>query len=214
MNPTSKKIIAIAISVAILSIAYYGSYLPLRKAQGFIATLQGLQTTPPTSLQDLETRLSVPLDEPSPIGQEELVRNMANSVLSFVQQSPNATSTDELVSFMMGYYDPILARGKGMSFGQDLYLVGAVNEIAFAQTGQANFLSTAQQYYEEGEELGPNRPQPLYGLFDVYRAEGNVSGTVAIGDKILANWPTDTTVSQALAQFIAAAETPSTSVKK
>src|SRR5580658_9476046 len=99
MNPTSKKIIAIAISVAILSIAYYGSYLPLRKAQGFIATLQGLQTTPPTSLQDLETRLSVPLDEPSPIGQEELVRNMANSVLSFVQQSPNATSTDELVSF-------------------------------------------------------------------------------------------------------------------
>jgi hypothetical protein len=214
MNPTSKKIIAIAVSVAILCIAYYGSYLPLRKAQMFIATLQGLQTTPPTSLEDLETRLSVPLDAPSPIGQEELVRNTANSVLNFVQQSPNATSTDELVSFMMSYYEPILAPGKGMSFGQDLYLVGAVNEIAFAQTGQANFLSTAQQYYEEGEALGPNRPQPLYGLFDVYRAEGNVASTTAIADKILANWPSDTTVQQALAQFVASAAAASSSVKE
>jgi hypothetical protein len=211
MNPTSKKIIAIAVTVAILAIAYYGSYRPLRKAQMFIATLQGLQATPPTSLTDLETRLSIPLDYSSPIGQEELVRNTANSVLSFVQQSPDATSTDALVEFLMSYYDPILVRGKGMSFGQDLYLVGAVNEIAFARTGQANFLSTAQQYYEEGEQLGPNRPQPLYGLFDVYRAEGNVASTTAIADKIIANWPSDTSVQQGLAQFLAGTKT---SVKK
>ncbi|HVO28649.1 MAG TPA: hypothetical protein VMT81_01550 [Candidatus Paceibacterota bacterium] len=213
MNPTAKKIIAIAISVAILSVAYYGEYLPLRKAQMFIATLQGLQGNPPTSLADLENRLSVPLDYPSPIGQEELVRNTANSVLGFVQQSPDATTTDELVGFLMGYYQPILSRGRGMSFGQDLYLVGAINEVAFARTGQANFLSTAQQYYEEGEQLGPNRPQPLYGLFDVYRAEGNVTGTVAIADKILTNWPSDQSVKQALAQFLAGAQTASGSAK-
>jgi len=206
MNPTSKKIIAVAVSIAILSIAYYGSYLPLRKAQMFIATLQGLQTNAPTSLADLETRLSIPLEYPSPIGQEELVRNTANSVLNFVQQSPNATSTDALVSFLMDYYNPILMQGKGMSFGQDLYLVGAINEIAFSKTGQSNFLSTAQQYYEEGEQLGPNRPQPLYGLFDVYRAEGNVASTTADADKILSNW-TDPSVSQALAQFLASAPT-------
>ena len=213
MNATSKKIIAIAVAVAVLSISYYGSYLPLRKAQMFIATLQGLQVTPPTSLNDLETRLSIPLDSPSPIGQEELVRNTANSVLNFVQQSPDATSTDELVSFMMKYYDPILSRGKGMSFGQDLYLVGAVNEIAFARTGQADFLSAAQQAYEEGEQLGPNRPQALYGLFDVYRAEDDASDTVAIANKILTNWPSDMTIQQALAQFMIG-NIESTSTKK
>lgn len=202
MSRISKQIIAIALSVAILSIAYFGSYLPLRKAQIFIATLQGLQTTPPTSLQNLETRLSVPLDYASPIGQEELVRNTANSVLNFVQQSPDATSTNALVDYLMSYYNPILTQHSGMSFGQDLYLVGAVNEIAFAHTGQTNFLSAAQQYYEEGETLGPNRPQPLYGLFDIYRAEGNIASTTAIANKILANWPTDTNVKQALAAFI------------
>ena len=206
MNPMSKKIIAIALAVAVLSIAYYGSYLPLRKAQMFIATLQGLQSAPPTSLADLEGRLSIPLDFPAPIGQEELVRNTANSVLNFVQQSPDATSTNELVNFMMSYYNPILAQGSGMSFGQNLYLVGAVNEIAFAKTGQAGFLRTAQQYYQEGEVLGPNRPQPLYGLFDVYRAEGDVTDTVIIGNKILANWPTDPSIPSALTQFVAASQ--------
>jgi hypothetical protein len=201
MNPTSKKIIAIAVSIAIISISYYGSYLPLRKAQMFIATLQGLQTNPPTSLNDLEARLAAPLNYPSPIGQEELVRNMANSVLSFVQASQDVSSTDALVNFMMSYYQPVLVRGKGMSFGQDLYLVGAINEIAFARTGQGNFLSTAQQYYEEGEALGPNRPQPLYGLFDVYRAEGNLASTTAVAQQILSNWPTDQNVQAALAAF-------------
>ena len=166
----------------------------------FIATLQGLQnpSTAPTSLADVESRLSVPLNYPSPIGQEELVRNTANSVLSFVQQSQDATSSEDLVNFLMSYYNPILARGRGMSFGQDLYLVGAVNEIAFAQTGATNFLTTAQQYFEEANQDGPNRPQPLYGLFDIYRAEDNVASTTAVADKILANWD-DPSVQQALA---------------
>jgi hypothetical protein len=205
MNPTSKKIIAIVVSLCVLVIAYEGSYRPLRKAQMFIATLQGMQTNPPTSLGDLETRLSTPLDYTSPIGQEELVRNMANSILSFVQESQSVSSTDGLVDFMMSYYNPILARGKGMSFGQDLYLVGAVNEIAFVETGQTNFLSTSQEYYEEGEALGPNRPQPLYGLFDVYREEGNVASTTAIAQRILGNWPGDMNVSSALASFLKSA---------
>ena len=213
MNDTSKKIIAIALSVAILSVAYYGEYLPLRKAQMFIATLQGLQTTPASSLSDLETRLSIPLDSPSPIGQEELVRNTANSVLSFVQQSQDATSTDALVGFLMSYYSPVLSRGHGMSFGQDLYLVGAINEIAFSRTGQSGFLSTAQQYYEEGEQLGPNRPQPLYGLFDVYRAEGNMASTTAIANKILTNWPSDQSVAASLIQFQSAKPGTQTNTK-
>lgn len=197
----AKKVVAVVASALLLGTAYYGSYLPLRKAQMFIATLQGLQTTPPTSLSDLETRLSVPLDAPSPIGQEELVRNTANSVLNFVQQSQDATSTGELIGFMMNYYNPILAQGKGMSFGQDLYLVGAINEIAFANTGNRMYLAAAEQYYREGAQLGPNRPQPLYGLFDVYRAGGDASDTIAIAQKILQNWPTDQNVASAVMQF-------------
>lgn len=204
---TYQRVVAIILVAAIFGIAIYGSYMPMRKAQMFIATLEGLQTQQgqATSLQDLENKLSVPLNYPSPIGQEELVRNMANSVLSFVQQSTDASTTADLISFLNSYYDPILNVGRGMSFGQDLYLEGAINEIAFAQTGDPSYLAAAQKWYQEGVALGPNRPQSLYGLFDVYRAEGNTSSTIAIGEKIIQNWPTDTSTAQALELYEAMA---------
>jgi hypothetical protein len=209
---TYHRVAAIIIVAAIFGVAVYGSYMPMRKAQMFIATLQGLQTQQgaATSLQDLESKLSVPLNYPSPIGQEELVRNMANSVLSFVQQGGDATSTAALIGYLNSYYDPILNAGKGMSFGQDLYLEGAINEIAFAQTGDPTYLTAAQKWYSEGVALGPNRPQALYGLFDIYRAEGDTTDTIAIGSTILRNWPTDTNIQQALAAYMSPTSTPVT----
>jgi hypothetical protein len=214
MDRTYKTTIAVVISLCILAVAVYGSYMPMRKSEIFIGTLQNFQVQPPTSLQDLEARLSVPLDYPSPIGQEELVRNTANSVLSLVQRGSDATTTGALIGFLDSYYGPFLARGKGMSFGQDLYLEGAVNEIAFAQTGASNYLQDALKYYQEANVLGPNRPQALYGLFDVYRAIGDATDTKAVAATILANWPTDTSIAPALAQFLSTRGTEATTTRK
>ena len=116
------------------------------------------------------------------------------------------TSTATLVSYLDNYYAPIIANGKGMSFGQDLYLMGAINELAFVHTQNPAYLIAAQKYYEMGVTLGPNRPQCLYGLFDVYRAEGNVASTTAIADRILSNWPTDTSVGTSLQAFLKMAQ--------
>jgi hypothetical protein len=203
MSQTSKQIIAIVATIAILAVAWWGSYAPMRKAEIYIGTLQSLQAQPASSLQELESRLAVPLDYPSPIGQEELVRNAANNILGFVQQSNNATTTGALLSFLHGYFDPIIAQGKGMSFGQDLYLMGAIDEAAFVRTGNSAYLLEAQHYFEEANQIAPERPQGLYGLFDVYRFEGNVASATAVGDNILSLWPTDQNVRQGLAQFLA-----------
>ncbi len=208
MDRTVKGTIAVIVSIVVLFFAVFGSYLPMRKAEIYIATLQGFSTQPPQSLQDLEQRLSVGLDYYAPIGQEELVRNTANSVLGLVQRGVGATTTAQLMDYLNGYYAPILDRGKGMSFGQDLYLMGAVNEIAFAQTGDPTYLQAAQKWYEEGHAMGPNRPQSLYGLFDTYRAEGNVSSTVMIAQQIMGNWPNDTNVPGALASFLSSIKSP------
>lgn len=208
-----QQVIAVIVSALILGVAVFGSYLPLRKAQMFIATLQNLQSSPATSFADLTGRLAPPLDYPSPIGQEELVRNMANSVLAFVQQGGDATTTDELISFLNNYYNPIISSGKGMSFGQDIYLEGVINEVAFAQTGNPVYLNAATQYYSEAHTLGPNRPQALYGLFDVYRAVGDASDTVAIGQQILRNW-NDPRISQVLAPLLITSSSTATSTKK
>jgi hypothetical protein len=211
MQRITKQVIAVVVTIFVLFMTVFGSYLPMRKAEMFISTLQSLQSQPVSSLGDLEARVSPPLNAPSPIGQEELVRNLANSILGFVQGNQDATTTKELLSFLHSYYDPILARGRGMSFGQDLYLMGAVNEIAFVKTGVPAYLALAKQYYLEGNTLGPNRPQALYGLFDVYRFANDVPDAESTAQKILANWPTDQNVKQGLAAFEAQASASSSS---
>lgn len=206
MDRTIKQVIAVIASLIILLVSVWGSYLPMRKAEMFIASLQSLQTQPVSSLGDLEGRVSSPLDYPSPIGQEELVRNLANSVLGFVQNNQNPSSSQEMLNFLGSYYNPILVRGKGMSFSQDLYLAGAINEVAFVKTGAPEYLARAKQYYLQGNQVGPTRPQPLYGLFDVYRFENDATNTILTGQKILSLWPDDKNVGQGLAAFAAQAQ--------
>ncbi len=200
---TYKITIAVVISAIVIGVSFYGTYLPLRKSQVFINTLESFSTTPVSSIKDLEDRVAVPFDYSAPIGQEELVRNFAGNVLQFAQQA-DPTSTAELISFLNIYFKPILDRGKGMSFGQDLYLAGAINDVAYSRTGNPVFLADAFKYYLEGKALGPNRPQILYGLFDVYRAAGDVTNTKAIAQTILQNWPNDPRVGGDLQSFLAA----------
>jgi hypothetical protein len=207
MSRTLKKILGVLLSVFILSIAYYGSYLPLNKSEAFISALRSVQNI--RSLADFEQTFSVPLNMPSPIGQEELVRNTANIVLNIVQQSANPDVIEKAIDFIESYYNPIIDRGRGMSFEQNLYILGAINESAFVKTKQARFLRDSEKYYREGLELGPKRPQFLYGLFDVYRIEGNVDGAKAIAAQILSQWPTDDRIESGLNEFLNAVLTKS-----
>jgi hypothetical protein len=200
MDQPLKKIVAVLIVVFIFSIAYYGNFLPLRMSQTFIDTLRGLQAI--KSLQGFEDSVSVPLDIPSPIGKEELVRNVASVVMNLVQQNDKPEVIAEVIKFLDHYYDPIIARGVGMSFEQNLYVLGTINQFAFVKTNDVNYFKKAKQYYEQGLALGPNRPQFLYGVFDIYRTEGNVEKSKEVADKILTQWPDDQRIRDGLAKFL------------
>lgn len=199
MDPVVKKSISIIAAVFILVVMYIGSYLPYTKSSLYISTLQQISSV--HSLSEFEARLSQPLDFWSPIGQEELVRNTANVAVNVVSGSTDASITKEVVRYITSYFQPILDYGKGMSFDQNLYILGALNEVAFQKTGDASYLQAAQGYFERGEQMSPNRPQFLYGLFDVYRFENNTAATKATGGKILSLWPDDQNVKAVLASL-------------
>ncbi|MBI3589619.1 MAG: hypothetical protein HY093_04390 [Candidatus Liptonbacteria bacterium] len=202
MNPNLKKIIAVALSSFIIFVAHYGSYRPLRKAQLFIETMRTLNEA--TTLDELKSRISAPLDFHSPFGQEELVRQVGSLFTNILSQ-PNVKP--EVIADLMNYlsqnYDPIIQSGRGMSFNQNLYLLGSLNELAFLKTQQVNYLAAAKKYYLSSYELGPKRPQVLFGLFDVYRVEGNVSEVKRIADQILNQWPNEERTKKALEDFMA-----------
>ncbi len=201
MNSTTKKIIAIGVSCVIITLAYYGSYLPFHKSQAFIETMRGLGSS--SSLTDFKSRMSSVLDEPSPIGHEELVRQTASLMAGFFNQ-PSATpeAINDLMGYLESYYKPIIDQGSGMSFGQDLYLLGSLNEMAYVRTNQNAYLDKSKAYYSLALVDGPKRPQALYGMFDIYRLEKNVNGVKTISEQILSQWPNDTKVKNALTDFL------------
>jgi len=200
MKPLIRKIIAVLAAAFILSVAYYGTYLPMRKSQIFISTLKGLRSA--KTIEDLVRALSVPLDAPSPIGQEELVRNTSNIFLNLVQQNDKPDVVSASINFVENHYRPIIDRGRGMSFEQNLYILGVINETAFIKTKEIRYLEAAKNYYIQGSRLGPKRPQFLYGLFDIYRAVGDVENTKKIGEQILSQWPDDERTSKGLSDFL------------
>lgn len=193
-----KKIIAVVSSLALLWAIYYGSYLPFKKSQSFIDVLRNMANM--TSIEEIESSFSAVFAVPSPIGQEELVRHFANIALQTAQQSgrDNPELTKRLVAYLENAYDPIIGRGRGMSFNQNLFLLGAINHVAFVQTQEKVYLDRAIELFEEGRSRSPHRPQFLYQLFDVYRLAGDQEKASEVGEKIIELWPNDTRIKSQL----------------
>lgn len=196
MNVFQRQLIVICAGAVILAVGFYGNLLPLRKSYAFIAAVRSLQGG--GTLREFADRLSVSLRVPSPIGQEELVRNTAGLVAGILaQQGEDKKLTAALVAFIEAYYQPILARGRGMSFAQNFYVLGQVHEVAFVKTKDRAYLESARRYYERGLALSPERPQFLYGLYQLAQFAGDQEAIRSYGERILRHWPGDQSVRQA-----------------
>ena len=200
MNPTLLKITSLCVTILIVFVAYYGSYLPFQKSRAFIKSMRDLGTS--ASIQDFKKNSSIPLDLKSPIGQEELVQQLASVTLNVVQNTDNPQIIKELVNHLESYYAPIFEGNRSIGLGQSLYVVGSVNELAFLKTQERPYFESAKKYFAKALELGPRRPQSLYGSFDLYRLEGNVEETKKIVDQILTQWPGDEKTRNLLKEFL------------
>ena len=125
----------------------------------------------------------------------------------------NPKVIEELIKFISEYYDPIIQSGRGMSSGQNVFVMGSINQLAGVRTKDPRYFEAAKRYYLRGLESAPIRPQYLYGLFDVYRNGGDIENAKLIGERILSIWPTDDRLQKILDDILAASAQP-TSTKK
>ncbi|MEK7174221.1 MAG: hypothetical protein AAB759_01030 [Patescibacteria group bacterium] len=214
MTEPVKQLIAVAAAILLSAVGYYGNYLPLAKSQSFIDTMRKANSGQYRTVAEFENGFRAVLDAPSPIGQEELVRNLGSIVMSAVGGSANNPKViEELIKFISEYYDPIIQSGRGMSSGQNVFVMGSINQLAGVRTKDPRYFEAAKRYYLRGLESAPIRPQYLYGLFDVYRNGGDIENAKLIGERILSIWPTDDRLQKILDDFLAASAQP-TSTKK
>ncbi|MEY4731267.1 MAG: hypothetical protein RL681_213 [Candidatus Parcubacteria bacterium] len=200
MSNAVKRLIALAASVAIIGVAYYGSYLPMKKSQAFIEGMRKLASV--GTIGEFKDLFSAILAIPSPIGQEELVRHLTSSVTPFLSNEKNADVVPTVVEYVENNYRSIMDRGTGMSFTQNIFVLATMYQTAFVRTGDVRYLEAAKENYIRGLALAPNRPQFLYGLFDVYRMIGDKESLLGIKATIMKNWPDDDRVGPATDDFI------------
>lgn len=190
-NKLPQQVIAV-IAVIVLGVALYiGTYLPYKKSSGYLTALGRSRAA--TSLEEFGVAFSEALDRHSPVGQEELVRNFAANVAGVIEG--NARQQPEIASVSLAlfdhYADPILNRGKGLSFVQTLLVAGNVYEQAYQATGNEAYSDRARAYFLRGLELSPDRPQLLYALVLDHQARGETAKAKEYANRILSIWPDD-----------------------
>jgi tetratricopeptide (TPR) repeat protein len=191
MSKFSKQVIAIVAIVLLVVVLYIGTYLPYRKGVSYITALG--QAPQATSLSEFGHVFAVSLDLPSPVGQEELVRSFVNTMSSVIASNAKDVPGlgDSALQLVDHYAQPLLDRGRGLSFAQLLYVSGAAYETAYSATGNTAYSDKARMYYERGLELSPDRPQFLYPLLEDYRARGDKDKARELAERILSIWPDD-----------------------
>ncbi len=191
-------IVASLISLIVLVLWYFGSYLPLKKSQLYVQGLRALQTAEPRSLQEFNNLFDPVLDSYSPIGQDELVASYLDFIINVINQQTDQQLIMTLVSQAERRVAPILEAKKGFNFSQILFDIGRIYQIAAYKLKSQSYYEKSVELYKEGLKFSPNRPIFLYGLFELYKFGGDKEGEKEVGTTILKYWPGDEEVRKSL----------------
>lgn len=206
MKRSNKKAIAVAASGFLLFVAYYGSFLPIRKEEMSMHAEEKIKAA--NSINDVVDILSAPLNQASPIGQDELIRRSAEVVGVLIDKygATRASIIPPLVAFLTRYYDPYLAAGPIAKSSRDLYVIGNVNLHAYGFLHERQYLEAARRYFKLGFAKCPTRPEFISSLFDIYVTEGDLYGARKMGALTVTYWPQDSEGRARVAQALAALE--------
>jgi hypothetical protein len=206
MKRSNKKAIAVSSSGFLLFVAYYGSFLPIRKEEMSMHAEEKIKAA--NSINDVVDILSAPLNQASPIGQEELIIRSAEvvGVLTDKYGARRASIIPPLVAFLKRYYDPYLAAGRIAKSSRGLYVIGNVNLHAYGFLHEQQYLEAARRYFELGLANCPTRPEFISSLFEIYVTEGDLYGARKMGALMVTYWPQDSEGRARVAQTLAALE--------
>ena len=145
------------------------------------------------SMDEVLGLVSGPLNQESPIGQEETLKWAADVVDTLIEKYgaklPGIVAP--LMQLLEHYYGPYVGRELPATFGGNLLLAGTANLRAYTVLHERKYLDAARRYFELGLAHSPARPDFIYPLFDVYVTAGDLHGAKQVGSLIATYWPGD-----------------------
>lgn len=195
MSITFKQFIATIVIIIAAGMAYFGAYLPLRKGQMHIDAVMNLQEGKVRSIEDFNDLFDPVLNFYSPIGQDESVSYYLGILLSVINQQTERQVIDVLVKQAEDRMVPILEKGSGFSFNQNLYTFGSIYKMAALKFHDLEYYKKAENIFKTGLEYSPNRKIFLKGLFDLYSVnKDDQNKALEIGKTILKYYPEEEAV--------------------
>lgn len=182
MNIFLKQSIAIiGIILAILGIIF-GAYLPFKKAQLYISSMYQMRSlkTP----QDFEKVFDKLCAFYSPVGNDEIARLLGNSLINPIASPQNSEPASR---YLVEYLEPKLQKDDV----KHLLILAEMYFFLWQKSGNENDFLKSEEYYQKARNYGPQLPQVLYGLFDLYKQKGDLEKLKQIGETILKYWPED-----------------------
>lgn len=196
MNKEYRIIIAVIASGGIIYAAYYGSYMPLKKSKLYINTFDQMQAV--RSLNEFKAVYDPVINYPSPVGQDEIMANYLNMVAQTMGRIEDEKTLRALMEYVEPQMRPILEKGTGLNFSQNLYNIGTVYKVAGIKLNDEKYYTEAIRVFELGMEASPRRPLFLYGMFELYYAKRDAKKTKEIGEIILKYYPQEQKIKELL----------------
>lgn len=183
-----KQIIAwIVICASVLGI-FYGSIKPYKKAAAYVAAVK----TESTSVDGFINAFKRALDYPSPVGQDETIRFISSDIMNVVAEGKNEEAVvEKLTDFIHVYTDPKIESKVGMNYTQLVMMLGTIHTYRWKQYQKSEDFSLALQYFVQGYNINPDRPQFLIGLSDLYESSGQKEKADPIKQRIGELWGTE-----------------------
>lgn len=189
---TSATIIGI---ILVLALFYWGTIVPYEKSRRLVAALYAARSA--GSADELFTAINDSVRYRSPIGQEEAVRMIVNT-LSSIAGSLGENNTAVIAPLFARYVDdislPLISRGKGFGYTRLIFSAGEFYHAAWTKMRTAAFASRAETYYRQCLALSPHRPECLHGLLFLYADSGEKEKARVVSSEVARFWPDDSSL--------------------
>jgi len=196
MKPLVKKIVIIvAVFFAVLGI-YFGAYLPYKKANAFIGKIRLLQSV--KSIDELKFHFNEVLGMGSPVAQDEIVTFTLDQLSNVIREDLPEAINRSITDYTEEVASSVLENPRSAELTKTYLKMGIIYQKNWLFYKDPVFAAKAEDMYLKGLAISPNRPQFLYGLFDLYLSGRRMEEAKSVGEKILGFWPNDSLMEEKL----------------
>lgn len=178
MRRAVRLLCAALIALSAVSI-YVGGFRPLVKSRRYVRVLDESRNV--KGITQFKEAFDGVFGYWAPISDIEIVKFFGGDVIATIFNGDQKEETAlELARYLEKHSDK----------NETLQLIGLATayQALWRKYGTEEGLEKSVEYFEKARSRAPNLPQPLYNLFDTYRASGKNKEARAMGENILELW--------------------------